>query len=123
MTGTSTASWWQYSQWVYNIYRSMLQNAPSASEESAVETFINNIWNVEIESGTRPWLNTYMNMRSVSPSIDYIGDPDVEPYQVDIKVLGEIGRDLKKIPMTDQEKSWCDTLFAATGNRKYRIYP
>lgn len=114
---------WQYSKWIYNIYRTMIQNPPSAGEETAVETFINNIWNVETKTGTRAWLNTFMNMRSVSQATDYIGDPDIEPYQVDMKVLGEIGRDFKKIPITSQEKTWSDTLIAATGNRKYGVYP
>lgn len=123
MAGTENASWWQYSRWVWNIYRSMLKNPPSNSEKVAVETFINNIWDVETKTGTRPWLDTFMNKRAVSQDTQYVGDPDVEPYHVDIEILGEAGRSLKEIPMTDQEKTWCDALFAETGNRKLGIYP
>lgn len=123
MAGTENASWWQYSKWVWNIYRSMLKNPPTNLEKAAVETFINNIWDVETKTGTRPWIDTFMNKRSVSQSTQYIGDPDVEPYHVDIEILGKMGRNLKETPMTDQEKIWCDALFAATGNRKLGIYP
>lgn len=123
MSGTSSASWWQYSKYVWTIARTMSINPPSTVEENAVEAFLNHIWNPETRTGTRPWMDEWYNKRSVSPATDYIGDPDVEPYNVDIEVLEKVGKDLKKVPLTDQEKVWCDTLFAATGNRRLGIYP
>jgi thioredoxin reductase len=120
MSGTTTGDWWQYSRWIWNIARSMRINPPSDAENTAVETFLKTIYDVDTGTGTRPWLATMMNKKSVSPSSDYEGDVDDEPSHIDVKMLGAVGRDLKKVELTDAEKTRCDTLIAATGNRYLR---
>lgn len=48
-----------------------------------------------------------------------VGDPDFEPLYINTKLLEFISRDIKKIPMTDAEKTLVDALFAASGTLKY----
>lgn len=119
MAGSSTASWWQYSNWIWNISRSLRINSASVSENLAVETFLKQIYDPETETGTRVWLKNVFNKKSVSADTQYIGDPDIEPKHVDAEILGVVGRNLKEIPITDEEVAYCDTLIAATGNRRY----
>lgn len=119
MTGTLNGSWWQYSKWIFSIGRSLLINPPSTAERSAVTTFVRTFWNAASSTGTRPWLATEFNFDAVWQPDQYRGDVNMEPDQVDCKMVQEIGRDLKKIPMTDAEKIVCDTFMTATGDRKY----
>ena len=114
---------WQYSKWVYNIGRSLYINPPSVAERAVINAFINYFWDPTAQTGTRPWVAVRENLTSVSGNTEYIGDPDVEPDQVDLKMVQFIGRDLKKVTMTDAEGAQCDILIAATGNRKYNQGP
>lgn len=123
MPGSATANWAQYSKWIVNVSRSLLINPASVSENTAIETFIKVFFDPETELGTRLWLRTSLNKKSVSEATGYIGDPDVEPKHVDGEVVGVIGYDVKKIPITDAEVAAADALFVATGNRRYGIYP
>jgi len=113
----------QYSRWVYAIGRSFYVTPPSVSERAAVNAFVNYFWDPQAQTGSRPWIAVRENLTSVSGATEYIGDPDVEPDQVDRKMVKFIGRDLKKIPITDAEGAQCDILFAATGNRRYNQAP
>ena len=54
---------------------------------------------------------------SPTPVIDPI-NPKQDDYS-ESKMLQLIGRDLKKIPLNDQEKEWCDELFLATDPRRF----
>jgi hypothetical protein len=110
---------WQYSRWIYNIGRSMTITPQSTSENTAVENFINFIYDPATQTGSRPWLATLLNEKAVMPNDFYKGDSDVEPKNIDAKVLTAIARDLKKIAITDAEGAQADILIAATGNRKY----
>lgn len=119
MSGTLLGSWWQYSRWIWSIGRSLRINPPSSAERTATETFCKTFWDADAETGTRSWLASRFNEKAVMPTDDYIGDPDVEPDQIDCKMVQIVGRDLKKIPMTDAEKTVCDTYISATGDRRY----
>lgn len=48
-----------------------------------------------------------------------VGDPDYEPLYINAKLLEFIARDIKKIPLTDAEKTLVDALFASSGTLKY----
>jgi hypothetical protein len=114
---------YQNAKWVYNIGRSFYVTPPSVAERAAVDAFINFFWDPFAQTGTRPWIATRENMTSVSATTQYLGDPDIEPDQVDMKMVKFIGRDLKKIPLTDAEGAQCDILYVATGNRRYNMAP
>jgi hypothetical protein len=117
----AAVDWQQYAKWVYNIGRSFYVNPPDAAERTATEAFVNYFWDPEAQAGTRQWLGFRENMTSVSQATEYIGDPNVEPDQVDRKMVKIIGRDIKKIPPTTAEASVIDAFFAATGNRRYNM--
>ena len=119
MSGTLNGSWWQYSKWIWSIARSLRINPPSVSERNAVTSFVQAFWNAATSTGTRPWIAYFLNEKAVWQPDYYKGDVAIEPDQIDCKMVGKIGRDLKKIPMTDAEKTACDTLIVATGDRKY----
>jgi hypothetical protein len=120
MAGTSTASWWQYARWVWNIARNARISEPTGVELTAVKTFLKLIWNPQTQTGTRSWLATSFNKKSVTAAAsNYLGDIDAEPTHVLIEMLGAVGRDLDKIPLTDAEKGYVDTLITATGARRY----
>ena len=109
---------WQYSRWMWIVSRSLSFNPPTNSERTAVNTFLKSIWDADAETGTRPWLKALYQKKAVSPSDGYKGDVDVEPDQVDSRILQGVARDLKKVPLTDAEATACDAVFTATGNRR-----
>lgn len=120
-----TASSWQYSVWVVNVGRNSRITPPTAPQEAAIRTYVKLIWNPITQTGTRPWLNIRYNQNAV---LDVVGDDyqfnvDLEPIAQVIKVLNFIGRNLKQIPITNQEAAWSDTLFAATGTRRLGAAP
>lgn len=119
MAGSSTKSWWQYKQWINNIGRNARITEPTGAELAAVKTFLKYFWNPITELGTRPWLATTYNKKAVTASTNYVCDIDVQPTHVLIELVVVVGRDLDEIPLTDDEATQCDTLIAATGNRRY----
>jgi len=120
MAGSSTASWWQYARWTWNIARNARITEPTGAELTAVKTFLKAIWNPQTQTGTRSWLETAFNKKSVTAAAsNYQGDIDAEPTHVLVEMLGVVGRDFDDIPITDAEKALADTLIAATGNRRY----
>jgi len=125
MSGSTTGSWWQYSRWVKNIARNSKQTLPEGAELTAVKTFLKAIWDPVSQTGTRPWLQeTFLRKATAAAGGDnYKCNIDDEPAAVCVVLLEIVGRDLKKIPMTDAEKALADTLIAATGNRRYGTSP
>ena len=120
MAGSTTGSWWQYAKWVWNIARNMRISEPTGAELAAVKTFLKAIWNPQTQTGTRSWLETSFNKKSVTAAAsNYQGDIDSEPTCVLVEMLGVVGRDLDDTPMTDAEKTLADTLITATGARRY----
>jgi len=123
MAGSSTHSWWQYSVWVKNIARNSRITNPQGSEYNAVVTFLKYIWNPVTQTGTRPWLKDNYQEKAVNPGDSYECDLDTEPVWVLIEILNFVGRDLKKIPITDAEVAQADILIAATSERRYGTGP
>ena len=121
MAGSSTASWWQYSRWVWNISRNARISEPTGAELTAVKTFIKAIYNPMTQTGTRPWLKDKFQRKAVQVpgDTDYQCDIDQQPTHVLVELVGVIGRNLDGIPLTDAEKTLADALIAATGNRRY----
>lgn len=110
MAGTANASWWQYSRWVWIIARTLRLNPPSTAERSAMEAFMTSV------VAGRPWLVAKIYHDSTTgKGYDFSTESD---YNL-ARMVGVAGRDLKKIPLTDAEKDYVDTLIAATGNRRY----
>lgn len=119
MAGSSTKSWWQYSRWTANIARNMRITEPTGAELAAVVTFLKAIWNPVTQTGTRSWLQSMYQEKAVNAGDQYECDLDNEPTHVLVEILNAVGRDLKKIPLTDAEATLVDTLIAASGNRRY----
>lgn len=91
-------------------------------EEAMLASVIKYFWDTDTNTGSRPWLYTAFDENSAQPQNtppNKPGFPPCEPTYNDIKNLGMIARDIKKIPLTDNEKIVLDALFGATGNRKY----
>ena len=123
MAGTTLANWAQYSKWVWQIGRSFWVTPQSVAEKAACETFVKFFWDAGTSTGSRPWLAIVENHKATVQADQYIGDVDTEPNNFDRKMVEIIGRDLKKIPLTDAEVPVCDALFVATGNRRYNALP
>lgn len=118
-----TKSAWQYSKWVVNIARNMRITLPTGAELAAVKVFMKAIYNPADGTGTRPWLSIWYAKGATSAIQLYTGNVDAEPTQSLVKTLGYIGRDLKKIAITDAEAALADTLIAACNNRHYGTGP
>jgi hypothetical protein len=116
---STTASWWQYSRWTYIIARTMRFNPPAGAELAALRAFLKVLWDPATNTGTRPWLADVFRKRCGSAQADYNGDIDTNaPYPLAV-MLDRAARNLKVVPLTDAEAAACDTLFAATGYRRY----
>ena len=125
MSASTTASWWQYSAWVKNVARNMRITTPtSVAFETQIKTFIKYFWNPQTSTGTRPWLaDKFMRLSVTAAASQYLGNIDSEPFAVQVKMVEVIGRDLKKIPITDAEKAQADALIALCQNRQYGTGP
>jgi transposase InsO family protein len=127
MSRKGNCNWWLYSRNVRNIARNARITYPTGAELTAIKTFINAIvyWDGGASTwlGQRPWLGYKLNEKAVSGVTHYVGDDAVEPVWILIKVLEIIGRDLKKIPPNNIEKSAVDVLMAATNNRNLGVTP
>jgi hypothetical protein len=119
MAGSSTYSWWQYARWMNNIGRNMRITEPTGAELAALRTFLKLFWNPVTATGTRSWLATAYNKKAVTSTTNYVCNIDSQPTHVLVELLVVVGRDLDEIPMTDAEAGYCNTLIAATGNRRY----
>lgn len=117
-TPSTTYSWWQYSQWVRNVARNARITNPTGAELAAFKTFIKTFWNPQTDTGTRPWLaQKFMRLSATATASHYEGDIDNEPTPVLVRMVEVIGRDLKKIPMTDAEGIVVIGLLVSTGVR------
>lgn len=102
------------------IARNSRITEPTGASLAAIKTYLKAIWNPQTQTGTRSWLETAFNKKSVTAAAsNYQGDIDHEPTYVLIEMLGVVGRDMDDIPITTAEKTLTDTLIAATGNRRY----
>jgi len=120
---TTTGDWSQYSRWIKCIGRNMRITNPVGAELTAVETFIKTFYNASTGAGSRPWLKELFDAKSVKPAGQNPGNPDIEPTPVDVKLIGVIAADMLITPITDAEKTECDTLIAATNDRYIGVKP
>ena len=127
MSASLTSSWWQVSQNVKNIARNCHISNPtdpaSAAFLAQIKVFLSFIWNTETQTGTRPWLQDKFQRLSVAGNDQYEADVTVEPVCVLVKMLEVVGRDLKKIPVTDAEVVQANILIALAHNRQYGTGP
>lgn len=102
-------SWYDYSVWVKNIGRNSritpVGYNSDAVELTAVRDFIKSIWNPMLQTGSRPWLQNAFQRRAVQvpTDSDYQCDIDQQPTHVLAKLIEIIGRDFKKVSITDKE--------------------
>ncbi len=106
MTGINN---WEYAEFVQAVGRSLRINPATGAELTAASLFVTQ------ELAKRPWL---------AARFDKIGNTNVDSCLDNVLVVGRkiyaVGRDMNKIQIQDvTEKGYCDTLFTATGNRKY----
>lgn len=103
---------WQYSRWMRNAARNARITEPIGAEallyRIAVAYFCDPINN----TGTRPWLKDayYRKATAAAGGADYQCDIGTEPMSVIIELTDVVGRDLKKLPITDAEKATLDIL-------------
>jgi hypothetical protein len=73
------------------------------------------------QTGSRPWIDDKFKRLSVNSN--YQGDIDTEPTHVLVKMLEVVGRDFKKIPITDGESIGVLILIGLSDNRHYGTGP
>jgi len=96
---------WEYARWVYTVGRSLRFNLPSTSEQSAADTFISAL------TAGRPWLEPREQAKQAAGGT-------LNNAEFRGEMIAVIGRDIKKTPLqTSGEKTACDSLISATGNR------
>jgi len=122
-TPSTHVNGWQYSRWVYNIARNAKQTEPIGVELATFKTFIKVFWNPVTQTGTRPWLENIFSRRAETPTTDYVCNIDVQPAHVLVKLVGIIGRDLKKVPITDAEVIPVAILLGGTNYRALGTAP
>ena len=104
----ANCNWWQYSRWTYLIGRTVKAQDFSDSERSAVINFIEGI------IGTRPALLPRINLKKGDAT-----EIEVQNNYALGKMVQLIGRQLKVLPPTEEEKTFCDELFKVTDPRRY----
>jgi len=110
-TGPANCNWWMYSKWISNIARNSRISNPEDPLLDAIKTLLKSFWNPVLQTGTRPWLDNKFRRLATSGGTNYAGDIDTEPASVLVKMLFCVGRDLKKIPITEDEKAECDQIW------------
>lgn len=105
---TANCNWWQYSRWTYLIGRTVKSKDFSTTEREAVITFIEEI---------------LKNRQSLLPRLNLkkgdVSEIEVQNNYALGKMAQLIGRQLKVLPPTEDEKILCDDLFKVTDPRRY----
>lgn len=106
------ASSWQYSRWVRNASRNSRITNPTGLEELLYRVCVSYFYNPGDGTGTRPWLKEEFFKKATAAGVGstYVCNLAVEPISVIVELVDVIGRDLKKIPVTDAEKAVLDLL-------------
>ena len=125
MSASLTASWWQYSQWTKNIARNSRITEPTGVLLSFIKAFLKVMCNPVTNTGTRPWLAPKFGRLSVGAGVGdrYQGNIDTEPTHVLVRMLEVVGRDFKKIPITDFEAIGVAILISLSSNRQLGTGP
>jgi len=122
MAGSSTKSWWDHSKWTSNIGRnSRITYFQSGAELAMARLFVKGFWDPVLQTGTRPWLDN--KFRRAAGDSTYICNVDTEQPNVIAKLVTVVGRDLKKVPLTDAEALAVVALIGQTNNRRYGTEP
>ena len=107
---------WQYSRWVKNLSHNARITNPTNDggvlEDDLYREIAVFFCKPTTGEGTRPWLTTSFNKLSVTAAgSQYQFNAALEPIAVIVKAVEIIGRDLKKIPITNAEKAFLDLAF------------
>ncbi len=105
----ANVSWWQYSRWVYLIGRTAVAKEFTSSERLSAIKFVEGVLK------SRAALRTRINLKK--GDVAEIGKQN--SYALG-KMLKLIGRQLKVVPPTAEEKYLCDILFLETDPRRYQ---
>ena len=105
MAWNGTGSSWQYSRWVRNAARNARITEPTGLEEALYRVIVAFFYNPATGNGTRPWLKEEFFKKAVAGATGstYRCNLATEPTHVIVELLDVIGRDLKKIGLTDVE--------------------
>jgi len=114
---------WQYSRWTRNIARNSHITLPTDTYLSYLRLFTWAIADPNNPLATRPWLADPLYRLSIAAANGYDFDVATEPAYVLVKALDIIGRDFKKIPITDSEAFGVDILIGVSSNRRYGTAP
>jgi len=125
MSASLTANWYQYSQWTKNIARNSRISEPTGDLLVFIRYFLKVMCNPVTGTGTRPWLRDKFGRLSVGAGAGdrYQGNIDTEPTHVLVKMLEVVGRDFKKIPITDFESLGVNILIGLADNRQLGTGP
>jgi hypothetical protein len=112
MSWGNSGSSWQYSRWVRNASRNARITNPIGLEELLYRICVYYFYDPITNTGTRPWLrDAYLRKATAAAAGSaYECNLTTEPIQVIVELVDVIGRDLKKIPITDAEKSVLDVI-------------
>ena len=116
MAASLTASWYQYSQWTKNIARNSRISEPTGVLLDFIKVFLKVMCDPVTQTGTRPWLMPKFQRLAVNSG--YQGNIDTEQTHVLVKMLEVVGRDFKKIPITDFEATGVALLINLAQNRQ-----
>lgn len=98
----ANCNWWQYSKWVYGIGRTVNSRPYTEVERTAIIAFI------EAIETSRPGLKQRLNLKK-----GFNGPLNMQNNLSLGKMVQLIGRQLKTLPPTEAEKTYCDDLFAS----------
>jgi hypothetical protein len=106
------ASSWQYSRWVRNAARNARITNPTGLEELIYRICVAYFYDPVANTGTRPWLKDrfFVKATAAAPGSAYQCNIATEPISVIGELLDVVGRDLKKLPVTNAEKAVMDVL-------------
>lgn len=112
MGWNGAGSSWQYSRWVRNAARNARITNPTGLEELLYRTCVAYFYDPLDGTGTRPWLKDeyFKKATAGAAGSTYKCNLTTEPIHVIVELVDVIGRDLKKIPVTDAEKAVLDVL-------------
>jgi hypothetical protein len=116
MAASLTANWYQYSQWTKNIARNSRITEPTGPLLDFIKVFLKVICDPVTQTGTRTWLIPKFQRLAVNSG--YQGNIDTEQTHVLVRMLEVVGRDFKKIPITDFESYGVALLINLAQNRQ-----
>jgi len=121
---------WQYSRWLRNASRNARITQPIKLEALLYRICAAYFCNPKNGTGTRPWLKDayFRKATAAKAGSRYECNLATEPMSVIVELIDVVGRDLKKLPITNNEKTVLDILGwiqenALNINRRYGVGP